>query len=248
MDRRVVKRAFGRARPLKRDVDEFAQRPRNPHAAALVDELKKGALLVLPATPMTLSPQLLVRLKAMTNCSASPICAPSTTRFSATSSGCAALRCRPERTQQMPRIYPLASSFLRQEETTHRLLSSIRAEHGGHAFARGKGVTSHSYDTRQIEPLPSSLTSSTNHHAPPRRRPDGPRQLLSSSTKPTRKSSYSPVGLPSFITRSAPPGQPVRFARFPRAVQRDERIAFIVRGKLIRRIEGDAEQRRMRPE
>ena len=32
----------------------------------------------------------------------------------------------------------------------------------------------------------------------------------------------------------------------PRAVQRDERVAFIFGGKLIRRIEGDSERRRMR--
>ena len=56
------------------------------------------------------------------------------------------------------------------------------------------------YDTRQIEPLPSSLTSSEPScvTATPTGRPQ---TLLSSPTKPTRKSSYAPVGLPSFITR-----------------------------------------------
>ena len=131
MDRRVVKRALG-GRVSERDATNL-QRGREELIAALTDELK-GALLVLPATPMT-APAI-GRSNATTNCFASPTCAPSTTRSSATCFGCAASRCRPERT---PRACQRASSSLRRAEMTS---ASCRSGSVWRARFRAEGAAS----------------------------------------------------------------------------------------------------------
>ena len=110
MDRRVVRRAMG-GRVSGHDVIKL-QRGREDLIAALGDELK-GALLVLPATPMTAPP--IDALERDDELFPPPTCAPYTIRFSAICSGCAASPCHPERTRQVCRP---ASSSLRLAATT----------------------------------------------------------------------------------------------------------------------------------
>ena len=116
MDRRVVRRAL-LARAVSEEDATNLRREREGLIAALADDLK-GALLVLPATPMTAPP--IDELERDDELFRAPISAPSTIRFSATCFGCADSPCRRART---PRGSRQASSSLRRAGDDDRLLS-----------------------------------------------------------------------------------------------------------------------------
>src|SRR5712671_135812 len=87
------------------------------------------------------------------------------------------------------------------------------------------------YETRQIVPLPSSVTKSEPSLATAT--PTGrPQTSLSESTSPVMKSSYSPVALPAASNSSRTTLYPVRWSRFHDPCMATKALPLYPAGKL----------------